>query len=119
MTSNKAGVEKYLTLDEEEEMEVENNEPRLTFGVNKIWEPSHGPHQVFVAVSIEMISAIDTSKQTFSCRFSIIQQFMMTRGDKLRIESKGFDIHDFTPEWKPPKLAFPKATFIHSFEDSE
>ena len=84
---------------------------RLVLGVNRFWDSSHGPHQVFVSVQVDMLTAIDTTSQTFECRFTVRQQFMISKADseqlseQLNVEQN----NQFMPEWAPPELAFPQA----------
>ena len=95
-----------------ERQERFNSNGRLLFGVNQVWEKAHGAHQVFVSVKVTALRDISTAQQTFTSRFTVTQQWMMSRADQKRLEAAGWTAGDnvpgdFEPEWAPPQLSFP------------
>lgn len=97
--------------------EVAGADGRLVFGVNKVWEKEHGPHQIFMSAIVDSLQDINTTGQTFTCRFAVKQQWMMSRGDETKLATEianlkwaqGKDLpEDFKPEWVPPTLSFPR-----------
>ena len=99
---------------ERQDQDVYSN-GRLLFGVNKVWEKAHGPHQVFVSVKVTALTDISTAQQTFTSRFTVTQQWMMSLSDQNWLETAGWTVGDnvpgaFEPEWAPPQLSFPMLT---------
>merc|ERR1712196_321503 len=54
-----------------------------------------------------MLTNVETASQTFECRFTVTQQFMMSHEDMEKNEQGCYDPH--RPAWAPPKLKFPTA----------
>ena len=80
--------------------------------VQQFWEPVHGPHQVFVSMSVDSISEVDTVKQSFKTRLTLTCEWMMTAADRktaTKLLEKGTFDQEFVPKWQPPPPQLPNA----------
>ena len=112
-------LDDYMDVEDGGSRDEYNEDGTLSFGVNKVWAADHGPHQVFVTVNVDVLTAIDTAQQTFEARFRVKQAFMMTKRDSELAAQEGTNTSDFTPEWVPPQLDFPRAVDFKVLEVSK
>lgn len=111
---DKNKTEIFLVTESMKKSHYENNilsEKLDNHGIHNCWNKNHGPHQVFVSINVEIIRNVDTANQTFECRFTLTEQWMMSAKDKEYFTSaKGRITDNWKPEWSPPKIKFPGAT---------
>jgi len=98
--------------DEDSDSGDEDSVSGFKLGVSTFWDQNQGPHQVFAQFEINQVNDVDTTKQTFRCRFSLEVSWMMSQEDHDSLVQQGENgskFEEWRPLWEPPKLHLPNA----------